>query len=171
MALPRYIQISLPPRQRKRYVRLWASRNDLEKAQGYCDHMLRKRLHDDHARTKGARLQSEVFTTALVITYLRAFIDPTDWERALLDLAKPSEKQLALHRSLKDMRNQLFAHSDLRHFDITPGRLGQHRFESIGVTHFELKMHQIQLLRGYIVGLIDEIRWQLNIIADAHLPI
>jgi hypothetical protein len=171
MALPRYVEISLPPRQRKTYVRLWASRNDLEKAQGYCDHMLRKRLHDDHPRTKGARLQSEVFTTALVVTYIRAFIDPTDWERTLLDLEKPTEKQITLHRSLKDMRNQLFAHSDLRHFDITPGRIGQRRFESVGVTHFELKIHQIRLLRDYIVGLIGEIHRELNVIADAHLPI
>ncbi|KJC37144.1 hypothetical protein UP09_28280 [Bradyrhizobium sp. LTSP885] len=132
--------------------------------------MIKKRMHDGHTRTKGAFLQAEVFTTALVVTYVGAFIDPTDWERTLLDLAEPTDKQRALHQSLKNMRNQLFAHSDLRHFDITPGRIGQRRFESVGVTYFELKKHQIELLRDYIIGLIVEIHRELNVIADAHLP-
>jgi hypothetical protein len=41
----------------------------------------------------------------------------------------------------------------------------------VGVTHFELKIHQIQLLRDHIMGLIGEIHRELNVIADAHLPI
>lgn len=133
--------------------------------------MLRRRLHDDHPRTKGARLLSEVLTTALVVTYLRAFIDPADWERSLLALVKPSDHQLVLHRSLKDMRHQLFAHSDLRHFEIAPGKMGTVRFETVGVTHFELKKHQLLLLRSYIQRLIDGMRRELNAIVDAHHPI
>jgi hypothetical protein len=166
MALLKHVEIVLPKHQAKLYRRLWASRNDLETAKSYADHILNKRLHSGHIRTKGAYFQAGAFNTALIISYIRAFIDPNDWEKKLLALSLPTTEQLALHKTLKKMRNELFAHSDIRHFDITPGRWGNRRTETVGVTHFELTAGQVGLLNEYISGLHIAVNQEMNDITD-----
>src|SRR5882757_1139981 len=58
-ALRKIIHIELPAHQQKAYLRLWTSRNDLEKARAFAKHILKKRLHQGHIRSKGAYFQSE----------------------------------------------------------------------------------------------------------------
>jgi hypothetical protein len=166
MALPKHVQIVLSKHQARLYRRLWASRNDLEKAKSYADHILKKRLHSGHIRSKGAYFQAGAFNTVLILAYVRAFIDPKDWENKLLALSLPTTEQLALHQTVKKMRNELFAHSDIRHYDITPGRWGNRRTETVDATHFELTVDQVSLLSNYIQRLCAEINREMHAIAD-----
>lgn len=132
-ALGKIVHIELPAHQQKDYLRLWTSRNDLEKARAFAKHILKKRLHQGHVRSKGAYFQSKAFATALVTSYARAFTEPRNWELKLLSFVSPTKEQLALHELILKARNQLFAHSDLRHFKVTSGRLGYRRMETIKI--------------------------------------
>lgn len=167
MVLPQHIQLDLSKQQAKQYRRLWTSRNDLEKANSYAEHIIKKRLHSGHIRSKGAYLQSDAFTTSLIISYARAFIDPSDWEDKLLSLSRPTDEQLKLHKTLISMRNELFAHSDLRHYGITPGRYGSRRTETVDTTHFELTANEVRLLDQHIETLCLEIHRKMIGIVDA----
>ena len=160
----------MPKQQAKLYRRLWTSRNDLEKAKSYTEYILRKRLHSGHIRTKGAYFQSGAFTTALVISYARTFIDPKGWQDKLLALSRPSAEQLKLHETLMSMRNELFAHSDLRHYDITPGRFGSMRTETVDATHFELEADEIRLLDHHIGHLCAKISREMMETLDTSSP-
>jgi len=166
MTLPKHVQIILPKYRAKLYRRLWATRNDLETAESYADHIQKKRLHSGHIRTKGAYFQAGAFNTALIVSYVRAFIDPNDWEQKLLALSPPTPEQLALHKTVKKMRNELFAHSDTRHYNITPGRWGIRRTETIDVTHFELTADQVGILNGYISRLDTAVNREMNAMTD-----
>ena len=164
--IPKHVQIVMPKHQAKRYRRLYACRDDLEKAKSFADHILKKRLHSGHIRTKGAYFQAGAFNTALIISYVRAFIDPKDWEKELLALSPPTPEQLALHKTVKKMRNELFAHSDTRHFNVTPGRWGNRRTIIVDVTHFELTAAEVGTLNSYISRLDTAVNREMNAITD-----
>src|SRR5258708_7945598 len=91
-ALRKIIHIDLPAHQQKEYLRLWTSRNDLEKARAFAKHILKKRLHQGHIRSKGAYFQSEAFATALIISYARVFNEPKNWEAKLLSFVNPTKE-------------------------------------------------------------------------------
>ena len=166
-ALGKIVHIELPAHQQKDYLRLWTSRNDLEKARAFAKHILKKRLHQGHVRSKGAYFQSKAFATALVTSYARAFTEPRNWELKLLSFVSPTKEQLALHELILKARNQLFAHSDLRHFKVTSGRLGYRRMETIESKYFDFDGGQVTRLELFIIRLHVAINLRMTLMVDA----
>src|SRR5258708_9356437 len=166
-ALRKIIHIELPAHQQKDYLRLWTSRNDLEKARAFAKHILKKRLHQGHVRSKGAYFQSEAFATALITSYARAFNEPKNWESRLLSFVSPTKEQLELHDLILKARNQLFAHSDLRNYKVTPGRLGHVRMETVESKYFNFDGDQVTRLELFIIRLHVAINLRMTIMVDA----
>jgi hypothetical protein len=165
-ALRKIINIDLPAHQQKEYLRLWTSRNDLEKARAFAKHILRRRLHQGHIRSKGAYFQSEAFATALVTSYARAFNEPRNWESKLLSFVDPTQAQLELHGLILKARNQLFAHSDLRNYKVTPGRLGYRRMETVESKYFDFDGDQVTRLELFIIRLHGAINQRMANMVD-----
>jgi hypothetical protein len=163
VVLPKHVTVALSKQNAKLYRRLWASRNDLEKAHSYAAYMLKKKLHFKVTRTENVYFLCRVFTEALVIAYGRAFVDFKDPEELL---TSPTDEQMQLHERLLDARNQLFAHSDLRRFDITPGRFGNIRTETVDAGHFELTERETHLLVAHLAALHRRITLKMHSIAD-----
>jgi hypothetical protein len=166
-SLRKIVHIDLPAQQQKEYLRLWTSRTDLEKARAFAKHILKKRLHQGHVRTKGAYFQSKAFATALVTSYARAFNEPRNWESKLLSFVNPTEEQLELHELIMKARNQLFAHSDLRNYKVTPGRRGFQRMEIIESKYFDFDGDQVSRLELFIIRLHVAINLRMPLIVDA----
>jgi hypothetical protein len=165
-ALGKIVHIELPAHHQKDYLRLWTSRTDLEKAREFAKHILKKRLHQGHVRTKGAYFQSEAFATALIVSYARAFNEPKNWETKLLSFVNATEEQLELHKLILKARNQLFAHSDLRNYKVTPGRLGFQRMETIESKYFDFDQDQVTRLELFIIRLHVAINLRMTLIVD-----
>jgi hypothetical protein len=167
IALRKIVHIELPTHQQKEYLRLWTSRTDLEKARAFAKHILKKRLHQGHIRNKGAYFQSDAFATALIVSYARAFNEPRGWESKLLSFVNPTKEQLELHELIMKARNQLFAHSDLRNYKVTPGRLGFQRMEMIESKYFDFDGDQVTRLELFIIRLHGAINLRMTLIVDA----
>lgn len=84
-----FVDIILPAPLDKRWRRLWTTDNDLDFCAEHTALMLRKRFHSGHVRTKGAYLQARVFNSSLVVAYVRAFLDPSDWENETSNWQSP----------------------------------------------------------------------------------
>jgi hypothetical protein len=165
-ALRKIIHIDLPAHQQKEYLRFWTSRNDLERARAFAKHILKKRLHQGHIRSKGAYFQSEAFVTALIISYARAFNEPKNWEAKLLSFVKPTKEQRELHELILKARNQLFAHSDLRNYKVTLGRLGLVRMETVESKYFDFDGDQVTKLELFIIRLHGAINLRMANMVD-----
>ena len=156
----------LPASQQKKYLQLWTSRNDLEKARAFAKHILKKRLHQGHVRSKGAYLQSEAFAAALITSYARAFNDPKNWEAELLSFVAPSNEQLELHKLILRARNQLFAHTDLRLHKVMPARLGHVRLKIVDSKYFDFDGDQVRQLEQFIVQMHGAINLRIANMVD-----
>ena len=166
-AMRKIINIDLPAHQQKEYLRLWTSRNDLEKARAFAKHISKKRLHQGHIRSKGAYFQSEAFATALITSYARAFNEPKNWESKLLSFVSPTKEQLELHELILKARNQLFAHSDLRNYKVTPGRLGHMRMETVESKYFDFDGDQVTKLEIFMIRLHGAINLRMANMVDS----
>jgi hypothetical protein len=164
------VKIKLKKESARKYRRLWASRNDLELARAYAAHLIKKGWFEpEWARRQRIYFQQQAFTTALVVSYARAFLDPKDWEQYLLKHLPYDEigsERLVLHQYLMKLRNQLFAHSDLRSVDVQPGRFPDKEFGEIpgeyriarGVT---LTADQLRLLLDHAEEIIIDINGEM----------
>jgi hypothetical protein len=65
----------------------------------------------------------------------------------------PTDEHLELHRLILKARNQLFAHSVLRNYKATPGRLGFQRMEIIDSKYFDVDGDQVTRLELFIIRL------------------
>jgi hypothetical protein len=109
--------------QKRDYTRLYVSRADFGYASSCARFLLKKGWHSRPWERRGSiYFQQSAFTTAAVTAYGRPFSYKREWGRDLLNLLDYDEKQLALHKTLVEMRNEIYAHSDVRRYDISPWR-------------------------------------------------
>jgi hypothetical protein len=164
------VKIQLTKEASKKYRRLWASKNDLEMAQACAAYLLKKGWFEPvWTRRRSIYFQQQAFTTSLVVAYARAFLDPKGWEQYLLEQLpydEIGEERLALHADLMKLRNQLFAHSDLRLVDVTPGRFPHKEFgeipgEYITTRDITLTADQLRLLQDHADDVIIDINGEM----------
>jgi len=87
--------------------------------------------------------------------------------RKLLSFVSPTKEQLELHELILKARNELFAHSDLRNYKVTPGRLGHQRMETIESKYFDFDGDQVTKLELFIIRLHGAINLRMTIMVDA----
>lgn len=166
------MKIELSKDAAKLYRRVWSSNQDLLAAKAYADHLLKKNWFEPPwTRRQKVFFQQHAFTTALVVSYARAFLDPKEWEAKVLSLVPDlSQEEIELHRNIMKMRNQIFAHSDLRTIDVVPAKfsdddLGEIPGVLIGARTEALTRDQIQTLTGYIDELASQLYLQSLMLA------
>jgi len=98
------------------YRRLWLSRIDLEEAKGTIEEILGRNLR--YPRSKGPSALLQALTTALVVAYVRPFVDSRG-QSAVAARTVPgsllrvlSSRERAFHDWLVITRNREVAHSD-----------------------------------------------------------
>ncbi|MGA7750292.1 MAG: hypothetical protein WCA63_09105 [Gallionella sp.] len=109
------VKAELEPRLRL-YRRLWLSRIDLQEAKATIEEIIKANLPFPRRKEPSALLIA--FTTALVVSYARPFVNSRGQSAvaektvpgSLLRVLTSSER--ALHDALVDMRNREVAHSD-----------------------------------------------------------
>ena len=165
--------IALSKQAAKRYQRLWTSQQDLLGAKSYAAFIAKKNWYEpDWTRKRSIYYQQHAFTTALIVTYARAFIDPRGWERELLDLiGEPEVDRIKLHEELMRLRNQIFAHSDLRLIDVRLFRVSDDTSSPPGyytkIRHMQLYPNQIALLQTHAADLSTKIASQMLVITSS----
>lgn len=113
--------LNLDKAQKRLYTRLYVTRADFGYVSSCAHFLLRKGWHHKPWERRGSiYFQQSAYTTAMVTAYGRPFTSYKDWEKYLLDLLDYSTQQLALHKTLIEMRNQVYAHSDPRRYSVRP---------------------------------------------------
>jgi hypothetical protein len=126
--------LELTKPQKRLYTRLYVSMCDFQHASSCASHLLKKGWHNAPWERRGSvYFQQSAFTSSMVNAYGRPFTSYKDkWEAYLLKLLQYSEAELLLHRTLIDLRNQVYAHSDLRLVNIRPWRAENFETDIIG---------------------------------------
>jgi hypothetical protein len=85
--------------------------------------LLKKGWHHQPWERRGTIYQQQlVFTSALVIAYARPFTRANGWPRFPAELMAFNEKEKVLHEKMLELRHSVFAHSDSKHYKVTPWR-------------------------------------------------
>lgn len=109
--------------EKKRELRRWVlSSIDLEQAHRWVNYILENNLYledDDTARTVGRGLQ-----TAMIVAYCRPFSGNFERDHTVGKLSDEfletyTEQEHNYHSRILDLRNQIFAHTDSEHRDLS----------------------------------------------------
>jgi len=93
--------------------RIQLAGGDFQLAREIALHLLKKGWHDHEINRRGAsRMQQTAYTTAFVVTYNRPFTSGHGWDRLPIGEVDLTPEERALHRELKDLRDQVHAHTD-----------------------------------------------------------
>jgi hypothetical protein len=157
---------------RKVFPRIYIDRLDLIEARKFAAHILEKGWPG-----KKEELAHAAFNTALIISYARPFSMRYDLERQReLPLDKQvadvliEKEEIALHKAIKEMRDESFAHSDAR----------SHLFENLDynskqMLFFEpelpLSKSQTSLLATMIQKWINHLDTQIAKLKESRSPI
>jgi hypothetical protein len=105
---------------RQRYRVRLASR-DFMLAKQLALHLLKKGHHKPYHQLRGAsQLHQTAYTTAFVVIYNRPFSGSRGWKPLKIEEANLSPEELLLHIELRDLRNEVHAHTDHQHHDRQP---------------------------------------------------
>mgnify|MGYP000414201960 CR=1 FL=1 len=109
--------------ERLLYERLVVFQDDLRQAAFYAGHLLKKNWHFDPWDSKirwTTYMQQAAFTTALVTAYGRPFAGANGFPTMSMKLAPYDSHQLVLHHKLRNLRNNVYAHSDVALHRVRP---------------------------------------------------
>ena len=110
---------SSPPRQQQNrllWQRLTVAAADLSLADQYAKVLIAKDWTHSvltKRRRYSTYLHQSAYTTAFVVAYSRPFTETRRWPTISLRLLALSVSEQALHRRLLDLRNTVYAHSDV----------------------------------------------------------
>lgn len=116
------IEAERTSKERAQYQLLHASEDDLHQASFFAAHLLKKGWHSEEWERRGTTyLQQAAFTTALVVAYARPFTQTKSGVK-LPDRIRSgfSADQKALHHRIMQLRNELYAHTDVPKRGIRP---------------------------------------------------
>jgi len=115
-------ELSLTPRDRALYEKLFASHIDIITAQSCAAFILKKGWHTYSFMRRGSvKIQQMAFTTTMVVSYARPF--STGRGGALRfphKLLRYSAKESVFHERLITLRNQQYAHTDPSTVSVQP---------------------------------------------------
>lgn len=113
----------LNARNLSEYQRLTVWLDDLRNARFYVNFLLKKGWHFDPFDRKirySTYLQQAAFTTAFVISYCKPFAKSKGRPIFAIKSAKLEEHERSLHDKLLELRNTVYAHSDVELRNIRP---------------------------------------------------
>lgn len=98
-----------------------ASKYDFEQACFCARYLIKKGWHSEPWERRGTiYAQQTAFVTNLVIAYARPFTKSQGWGIFPKKFGNFDNNQNKMHNKLIEMRNEIFAHSDKKHFSFEP---------------------------------------------------
>jgi hypothetical protein len=132
-------EVTLNKEDHELYSRLYVSRGDIVYARQCADHILKKGWHYNPWDKRGSiYFQQSVYTTTLIVSYARPFTKSIGWPRFPERLLGYSQAERELHKSLLDLRNKVYAHSDGAGYSIRPFRSESFSTEIVGAPILKL---------------------------------
>lgn len=125
--------IQLSSADEKLYKKLFTSCRDLEFAQ-YCLAVITKRgwHHAEFQKRGTVYLQQAAYTSALFVSYGRAFTQSRGWGELPPDVRCFSRTEAACHKRMMHARNSVFAHTDSSEYTIQPWSSGDFTTDIVG---------------------------------------
>jgi hypothetical protein len=105
------------------YKRLYVYKHDFYQVEFFAMHLLKKNWHFDEWDSRIRQptyMQQAAFTTALVTAYGRPFSGSNGFPTISMKLLRYTAEQKALHFRLLDLRNNVYAHSNVERQDVRP---------------------------------------------------
>lgn len=155
--------------KQKLFERLHASNNDFYQALFCARYLLKKGWHSKPWERRGSIYEQQTaFVTTLIVAYARPFTKSKgrpDFPKRLMHY---DPQQCALHKQLLEMRHQIFAHSDSKHFSFTPIDFGGVNTTIEEIPFAVLSADDTEQVRGMInqlvkatTGRLDALRGEL----------
>jgi hypothetical protein len=149
------MKIHLRDDDKSRYSRLHISGLDLDFAQYYVGVILKKGWHYEPWEKRGTiYLQQSAFMSALVIAYARSI----GWPNFPPHLKEFSDQEKLLHKRMMELRNKVYAHSDLDKYSAVPWRKGRFSTDIVGAPVLRISAEEAALLKRMIQKLQLAIR-------------
>ena len=105
---------SATERDKAQWQLLTVANTDLQQANFYANHLLKKSWHGDLGRRRWSTyLQITAYTTALVVAYSRPFTQARGWPKFPTKLLNHNSHEKILHSKILRLRNEVYAHSDI----------------------------------------------------------
>ncbi len=162
--------IDLTDEEKKRYERRYVSRVDWGQAHFCLGMLLKKGWHSQEMERRGtAYYQQAAYTTAFAVAYARPFNHGNDWDKLRPEDYVANEAQAACHRRIIDLRNQIFAHSDRRHFSVRPWRSGEFQTDIVRLPALRVTRDDAQLLEEMLTRYLERAENELRAIVPAVL--
>lgn len=158
----------------KQYRCLYVSLEDFRHASTYANFILKKGWHYYPWERRGSiYVQQSAFTLALIVSYYRPFGQGDRFSKLLLSLISYDAADEKMHDELQKLRNEVFAHSDLRRYEVQPisifgkasaivgGPFGQKQ-NAKKMRFFRLSAEETQRVRGMTAKAIAAINSDLE---------
>lgn len=103
------------------YQLLHVAQQDLSQAAFFCDHLLHKGwTREPWEGTWQTYLHQSAYVTAMVVAYCRPFTVSKGWPKFPTRLVRLNPEEKALHDRLLDLRNEVYAHTDVASRAVRP---------------------------------------------------
>jgi hypothetical protein len=107
------------------YQLLYVAQQDLSQAAFFCDHLLHKGWAREPWQGRWQTyLHQGAYVTAMVVAYCRPFTVSRGWPKFPTRLLQLNADEKILHQQLLDLRNAVYAHSDVEARKIRPIAFG-----------------------------------------------
>ncbi len=106
------------------YERLYVAREDLRQAASFAAYVLKNGWHfHPWERRWATYMKQSAYTTALVVSYARPFAESRGWPTIPRRLLPYDQEQKALHKKILLLRNEVYAHSDIKKRSVRPVKI------------------------------------------------
>jgi hypothetical protein len=159
------MEIHLRDDEKKLYSMLYVSSLDLGFAQYCVGVILKKGWHYQPWEKRGTIYQQQAaFMSALVIAYMRPFSahekrGRREFPRDLMEFSGQEDK---LHKTMADLRNKVYAHSDREKYSVRPWRSGKFSTDIVGTPVLCISTEDADLLKQMINKLQLAIRRRMS---------
>lgn len=103
------------------YKVLYVAQEDFRQASCFAETILKNGWHfKPWERRWTTYMKQSAYTTALVVSYTRPFINSRGWPRIPRRIIKYNQEQKVLHKKIRDLRNEVYAHTDVEKRNVRP---------------------------------------------------
>jgi hypothetical protein len=157
------MKIKLEAQNAALYSRLYVSSLDLDFA-GYCLGVLLTKGWHYQAWERPGRIykQQSAFTSAFVIAYGRPFTKSKGWPQFPSELMDFDSEESALHEHMMELRHTIYAHSDSKHYEVTPWRTTNFSTDILSALRPRITAKEAALLKRMISKLQVAIRHRMR---------
>lgn len=142
--------IEMAPADNERQTRLYAWLDDLGHASACAEHLKKKGWFRNPWARGNVYFHQSVYVTSLVMSYARPFAGSRGKPTFGVKAAGYNAEQKALHVKLLSLRSQVYAHSDVEHWNVRPWRSGSFETSIVGQPTLSLAPEEVDAVLAMI---------------------